>query len=608
MKSINRAMLTVMGVILAIAICSGGAAMWGNHRQADALGRMQAASELLRGHMEADMAHDAIHADVLGLISGTADDGGEAAAQTGKELDDHIAILQKEVGADAAYSGSKRVNEAALAIQPDVVAYVTSAKKMRALSNADHRAAIAAMPDFVRHFRVLEVGMAKVSDVITEHVTDVKARANGSATVASLIVIVGLAGSIFAVTGVALVSRSWLIKPLADLVGIVRRMAAGDLTVAVSAKGRQDELGQLAQATMQFRDQLLAADEAQGRQTELIVGSIGAGLSALAKGDLTERIEADLAGPFAPLKNDFNAAMEAVRDTIEAVAESTINIRTGASEISQASNDLSQRTEQQAASLEETAAAMGEINTTIQGAATSASQASTAADAMRVDAEQSGEIVRETITAMNGIERASQEISEIIGVIDGIAFQTNLLALNAGVEAARAGDAGRGFAVVASEVRALAQRSADAANDVKARIDASERQVEAGVGLVAKTGQSLERIIGRMQEVSALVSTIAASSEQQATGIRQVNSAVGEMDDVTQQNAAMVEQATAAARSLSAEAEKLQLQIGAFNLGGRDSGGLAATPPRRSARPQQKAPPAVSGNLALATSTDWDSF
>lgn len=259
-------------------------------------------------------------------------------------------------------------------------------------------------------------------------------------------------------------------------------------------------------------------------------------------------------------------------------------MKTGANEVRSASDDLSQRTEQQAAGTEETAAAMDEITTGVRATAGGANRANAIVAAARKDTEQSGEVVRRAVDAMGAIERSSSEISEIIGVIDGIAFQTNLLALNAGVEAARAGDAGKGFAVVASEVRALAQRSADAAKDVKDRIQASTTQVGMGVDLVSETGRSLETICLRIVEISTLVSDIAASAEQQATGLQQVNTAVAHMDGTTQQNAAMVEQATAAARHLAAEAEVLAQEVAQFRLehdAGRHGGGHAIAEIRR---------------------------
>jgi methyl-accepting chemotaxis protein len=255
-------------------------------------------------------------------------------------------------------------------------------------------------------------------------------------------------------------------RPLVGMTRAMSELAGGNMQAEVPVDARADEVGDLAKAMAGFRDQLRAAEESKAAQTRLLVSSIGTGLEKLAEGDLTARIETELTGPFAKLKADFNNAMDELSRTLGAVSESSGSVHTGASEISQASNDLSRRTEQQAASLEETAAAMDEITTTVRESAESAARANKIVAQARQEAEHSGEIVGRAIEAMSGIERASTEISEIISVIDGIAFQTNLLALNAGVEAARAGDAGKGFAVVASEVRALAQRSADAAKDV----------------------------------------------------------------------------------------------------------------------------------------------
>ena len=363
-------------------------------------------------------------------------------------------------------------------------------------------------------------------------------------------------------------------KPLGALAGTIDRIAAGQLNVALSRDDRRDEIGGLTRSVVTLRDQLIAAEAAKEAQVTLIVDSIGSGLDALAQGDLTARVDAELTGPFAKLKADFNRAMDAVGQTMTSVTASADNIANGAGDIRQASDDLSQRTEQQAASLEETAAAMHEITETVRETAQGAARANGVVSATREDAEASGSVVKRAVEAMHGIEASSAEISEIIAVIDGIAFQTNLLALNAGVEAARAGDAGKGFAVVASEVRALAQRSADAAKDVKSRITASGEQVELGAALVAQTGEALTRIIGRIAEISALMSDIAASAEQQSTGLQQVNTAVAEMDGVTQQNAAMVEEATAAARSLAEEADTLKREIRRFRLApGQADGG-----------------------------------
>jgi methyl-accepting chemotaxis protein len=251
-----------------------------------------------------------------------------------------------------------------------------------------------------------------------------------------------------------------------------------------------------------------------------------------------------------------------------AVVSSTDAIKSGTREISTASDDLSKRTEQQAASLEETAAALDEITATVRKSAEGATHARQVVAAADEDSKRSSIVVREAVEAMDAIAKSAQQISQIIGVIDEIAFQTNLLALNAGVEAARAGEAGRGFAVVAQEVRALAQRSADAAKEIKGLISTSTTQVDHGVKLVAETGKSLERIMTQVAEINEVVGAIAAGAQEQATALQQVNSAINQMDQATQQNAAMVEESTAASHSLSRETNQLSGLIGQFQVGG----------------------------------------
>ena len=426
------------------------------------------------------------------------------------------------------------------------------------------------------------------------------------------IVGVGVALAVMAAI-LAMLVRS-VAAPIGTMTNALDQLARGDLQTSVPADERRDEVGKLATAMMTLRDQLAAAERAKQEQANLIVGSIGDGLDKLAQGDLTARVEAELTGVFAKLKTDFNNAMESLARTLGAVSQATGGVHTGAGEISQASNDLSRRTEQQAASLEETAAAMDQITATVRASADSAARANKATAQARDEAEQSGSVVSRAMQAMAGIERSSAEISEIISVIDGIAFQTNLLALNAGVEAARAGDAGKGFAVVASEVRALAQRSAEAAHDVKARITASSGQVQAGVSLVGETGAALNRIIAAVTEVDRLVADITMAAEQQAVGLQQVNTAVAEMDGVTQQNAAMVEEATAAARSLAAEADQLAQEIGRFKLGGGSAEVAASNPVHRlqarAAAAGRTGPLPTRGNtaLAVAADNDWSEF
>ncbi len=313
------------------------------------------------------------------------------------------------------------------------------------------------------------------------------------------------------------------------------------------------------------------------------MSSIGTGLERLSAGDLTFQIRHAFAPDYEKLRADFNGAMSQLQETMKTVIGRTHGLRSGGQEITQASDDLSKRTEQQAASLEETAAALDEITATVKKTADGALEARKVVATAKDDAEKSSLIVRNAVSAMTRIEDSSRQIGQIIGVIDEIAFQTNLLALNAGVEAARAGDAGRGFAVVASEVRALAQRSAEAAKEIKALISASSDQVAQGVDLVGETGKALDRIAAQVAQINGVVTEIAASAQEQATGLHQVNAAVNQMDQVTQQNAAMVEQATAAAHSLREETDALSELIGQFRVGDAGPTAVAVSPALRPA-------------------------
>ena len=400
----------------------------------------------------------------------------------------------------------------------------------------------------------------------------------------------GLASIGIAVAMGVVLSRA-IAAPVNAMTGAMRRLAGGDNTVAIPGAGRRDEIGEMAAAVQVFKDaaieklrlerqaeqqrQTAEAERAQrerekaeeAAQDAQAIGALGDGLGRLASGDLTTRITVAFAPKTAKLKEDFNAAAAKLQDTLRAISGSTGGVRAGSDEIALASDDLSRRTEQQAASLEETAAALDEITATVRKTAAGAKETATLVADARKGAEQSGEVVHRAVSAMAAIDASSDQIAQIIGVIDEIAFQTNLLALNAGVEAARAGDAGKGFAVVASEVRGLAQRSAEAAKEIKGLISTSSDQVKTGVDLVGQTGEALQRIVRQVADIDRLVGEIAASAQEQATGLHQVNAAVNQMDQVVQQNAAMVEESTAATHSLKGEAGELAALVGRFRVG-----------------------------------------
>ena len=298
-----------------------------------------------------------------------------------------------------------------------------------------------------------------------------------------------------------------------------------------------------------------------------MVRRLGEGLKSLASGDLTIRLGDGFTEAYVQLRNDFNEAVDKLKGTLLGVVSSASEIESGTREISAASENMARRTELQAASLEETAAALGQITQTVKKAAEGANHARGIVTAADDDAKKSAIVVREAVEAMDAIAKSAQQISRIIGVIDEIAFQTNLLALNAGVEAARAGDAGRGFAVVASEVRALAQRSAQAAKEIKGLISTSSTQVDQGVRLVDETGKSLERIMAQVAEINVVVGDIAAGAQEQSGELDQINSAIGQMDMVTQQNASMVEESNAASQQLTQQTKQLATLITQFRVG-----------------------------------------
>jgi methyl-accepting chemotaxis protein len=313
-----------------------------------------------------------------------------------------------------------------------------------------------------------------------------------------------------------------------------------------------------------------ATDVTERIQSLLLLGKA---LAQLADGDLQQQIETRLFAFLEPLRASFNDSVGKLKAVISEVAVCSDAIENGSREISTAAADLSGRTEQQASTVEEAAAALNEITATVATTAEGANQARDVASVAKGEAEAGGEVVKRAIDAIGRIQKSSHQVSQIIGVIEEIAFQTNLLALNASVEAARAGDAGRGFAVVASEVRALAQRSSQAAKEIKSLISNSTAEVDGGVKMVAETGQALERILAKVSDIHHLVAQIAAGAQEEATALQEVNSAVGQMDKMTQQNADMAEEASAASVTLSAEGEKLSGLIAAFSVGDRTSRG-----------------------------------
>jgi methyl-accepting chemotaxis protein len=413
----------------------------------------------------------------------------------------------------------------------------------------------------------------------------------------------------------AILAAVSITRPIQTLRTRIQSMSCGETNAGGTTVHRKDEIGDLARAVdalhhfIQNEAQSKANAEAErsaneralversaadqhalAQETNRIVERLGQALDAMAGGDLTARIDETFGVGLDGVRLSFNESIAKLSAALRSVGENARAIHAGSEEIRAAADDMSRRTEHQAASVEQTAAALEEITTTVSDSTKRAVEASQLVAKTKAAAEQSGSVVRSAVAAMSEIEKSSVEISNIIGLIDDIAFQTNLLALNAGVEAARAGEAGKGFAVVAQEVRELAQRSANAAREIKALITSSAQQVQSGVSLVGETGKALEIIVAEVQEINSHVAAIAESAREQSIGLKEINAAVNTMDQGTQQNAAMVEQSTAASHGLASEAAALSALLAQFKIG--DEPAPVASPAAPQSQPHRSAAPA----------------
>ncbi len=471
-----------------------------------------------------------------------------------------------------------------------------------AMVGADFQTAAGFVAPFEDSYRQMTSTLAKVVADQRRH-TQAQAQAGYAKTQAAVgMMIVATALTLIAVSVVAFVLSRATRNAVEKIASATKDLAQGGRAVDLDGLRRGDELGDIVASLKVFQDNqrhldtlrqeqersgALAAEERRAKEAAAesaardqvqVVTALAEGLDRLASGDLAFRISTAFPGHYNKLREDFNVAITRLEETIAVILSTASSLQSGSSAIVASAGELSERTERQAATLEETAAAMDEITATVKKTADGAVGARDVVAAAKDSASKSGDVVQGAIHAMGEIESSSRQISQIIGVIDEIAFQTNLLALNAGVEAARAGDAGKGFAVVASEVRALAQRSAEAAKEIKGLIAASTAQVARGVTLVDQTGVALGQIVNQVAEINTIVSEIAASAKEQALGLNQVNAAINQMDQATQRNAAMVQESTAVSRDLGHDAEELGRLMSRFSINPSRSAGAAPFP------------------------------
>ncbi|MBG19928.1 MAG: chemotaxis protein [Rhizobiales bacterium] len=515
---------------------------------------------------------------------------------------------------------------------------------------------------------------AEIDEVVSQDRNNLETiKANVAQLKTTMLIVVGLTGLIGLAVGVAVASfiaRRHLSQPIQNITNTMTRLVKGDLDTEVPYAGRPDEIGEMAAAVEVFRENAIdnrrvhAQEEALRAKSADLQSSIAGVVKAAAAGDFSSRITKDyenedlnrfaasinellagvsdavtetqrvigelangnltesmngaFLGVLGDLQRDVNMALSTLKSTMLDVRASSDSVNSSASELKVASDDLAKRSEQQAASLEETSAALDEITAAVKNSTERAQSATVMVGDATRSAKQSGEVVRNAINSMERIEQASHEITQIINVIDEIAFQTNLLALNAGVEAARAGEAGRGFAVVAQEVRELAQRSANAAKDIKTLILKSGEEVQIGVRHVQETGTSLSEIEGHVLKINDHINEIATAARQQSVGLQEVSTAINEMDQVTQRNAAMVEEMSAATHKLGSDADSLDSMVSRFRVeGGKPaSSARPVTANAETARPVAsparamvaKVSRAIGGGRAAAAAESWDEF
>ena len=590
----------------------------------NALSVSQINSHSMTLEKQAEMGVDALRGDVF------------AALVTGPS---GLAVDRNTIKADvAAHIASFKVSIKALSDQPLTPAikktvdettaaqndYIATANELATLALTDTPAATAKLPQFRLAYLTLKKGLTQIRS-LQEAISDV----DSNAREAALFSAIQLLGFCVVVSIIAVVASAWfaarsITRPIQRVKHAMKDISSGNLNLSVIDIENEGEIGEIARSLDGLREKLIVAvemdKERNQRQADLqaVTVALSVGLQGVSRGDFTHSLRDPFDAEFEALRGDFNLTLDRLNEVITKVVAAAESIRSRSAEVSRASDDMAQRTETLAATLEQTAAAMDEMTSSVKSAAQNTKEVEGIARDARKEAEACGATVKDTVNAMVEIEKSSDQISQIIGVIDDIAFQTNLLALNAGVEAARAGDAGRGFAVVASEVGALAQRSSAAAKEIKTLIGTSTRHVGLGVDQVGLAGAALTKIVDRVTQISNLISNIATSAGEQSMGLMEINIGVTQLDQTTQQNAALVEETAATSQLLKRDADDLTELMAQFSITKPEvaapSGLIEINHPalRPPTSPPQPSPSKVSGMLRpLAVGNDdavWQNF
>ena len=572
--SIPARLHTAGALALTGLLVTGGAGYIGLTQSNDGLTASITATSAVLNVKQADMMHDALRADVLFALmtgpAGTAQMRGEIQADVAAHSAEFVTSIDNLKSLDLSDDIRTEVDKTLPVLQD----YIAAAQEITNLALSDQAAGQAKWNGFMDRFLALEDSMGVLGESIEQQGNTAGAAALDRNKYLINVLLGALATcALVMITSNFLLARS-ITTPIRRVKDAVLSIVNGDLygrqLSLERASNLNDEVSEIAAKLEILRVKLREAVEMEAAikrtqaDQQVVVGALSVGLQNLSQGTLTQTLAEPFSQDYEGLRGNFNTTVERLNQTISQVAQASRSIRSRADDITQASEELARRTENQAATLEETAAALDELTASVKAAANGAREVEAIVQNTRTEAQDSGKVVLSAVEAMNGIERSSDQISRIIGVIDDIAFQTNLLALNAGVEAARAGDSGRGFAVVASEVRALAQRSSEASKEIKELITTSTQLVGRGVDAVGSAGKALTAMVDRVTHISTLVSTIATGAVQQSVALGEVNIGVTQLDQVTQRNAAMVEQSMTATQSLQQEALGLDTLMSRF--------------------------------------------